>query len=354
MGRNLRRAATRLIVALAALCLAGAVTARAQSNDELYAKAKLEKTLVLYAGGPTAPWEQSAKQFEARYPGITIAITGGYSNVLDRKIDAQIAAGKLETDMGIFQTVQDFVRWKKEGVLLDFKPAGFDKIDKNFKDKDGAYIGVAVNAHTYAYNPKLVSAADVPKSALDFLRPKFRGKVVAAYPADDDATLYVFYHIVQKYGWGYMTKYMANQPRFIQGHLGVARSIASGESLVTFDTIASISLDLQAQGQAQEIAMPERDALPIWALTGAIFKAAPHPNAAKLFLAWYLEPEQQSTLGTWSVRADVPPPSGFKPLADYKLINSYRDFLTDTTRVADLRKRFEVFTGPVVNQGGVR
>jgi ABC-type Fe3+ transport system substrate-binding protein len=354
MGMGFRGRTARLVLAAAVTFLTGATAARAQSGDELYAKAKLEKSLVLYAGGPTAPWEESAKHFEARYPGITIAITGGYSNVLDRKIDAQIKDQKLAVDMGIFQTIQDFMRWKKAGVLANFKPAGFDKIDRNFKDKDGAYVGVAVNAHPYAYNSKLVDAAEVPRSALDFLKPQFRGKVVAAYPADDDATLYVFYHIVQKYGWGYMTKYMANQPRFIQGHLGVARSISAGDSLVTFDTIASISLDLKAQGQPQEIAIPERDGLPIWALTAAIFKAAPHPNAAKLFLSWYLEPAQQSTLGTWSVRADVPPPSGLKPLVDYKVINSYRDFMTNPKLVADLRKRFETFTGPVVNQGGVR
>jgi ABC-type Fe3+ transport system substrate-binding protein len=27
----------------------------------------------------------------------------------------------------------------------------------------------------YAYNPNLVKSADVPKSALDFLKPEFRG-----------------------------------------------------------------------------------------------------------------------------------------------------------------------------------
>jgi len=354
MSKDFGRVIARLILTLAALCLFAPMAARAQSSAELYAKAKLEKSLVFYAGGPTAPWERSAKEFEARYPGITVAITGGYSNVLDRKIDTQIKERKLEVDMGFFQTIQDFVRWKKEGVLLNFKPAGFDKIDQSFKDKDGAYIGVAVNAHPYAYNSKLVSPAEVPKSAPDFLAPRFRGKVVAAYPADDDATLYVFYHIVKKYGWSYMTKYMANQPRFIQGHLGVARSISAGESLVTFDTIASISLDQKEQGQSQEIAFPEVDGMPIWALTAAIFKGAPHPNAAKLFLTWYLEKEQQSRLGTWSVRADVPAPSGWKPLLAYKVINSYRDFMTNAKLIADLRKRFEAFTGPVVNQGGVR
>src|SRR6202021_2722050 len=115
--------------------------------------------------------------------------------------------------------------------------------DASFSDPSGAYVAVQVNAHAYAYNPDLVKPGDVPRSALDFLKPRFKGKVVSCYPADDDATLYAFYTIVQKYGGSYMERYMANQPHYIQGHVGIARSIASGENLVTFDTIASISMD---------------------------------------------------------------------------------------------------------------
>jgi ABC-type Fe3+ transport system substrate-binding protein len=331
-----------------------AMPARAQSLDALYQKAKAEGSVVIYAGGPTAPWDAVANDFSARYPGVTMSVTGGFSNVLDAKIDAQLKNGKLETDLAVFQTLQDFVRWKREGRLLNYKPQGFDKIDRSFTDANGAYAGVQVNAHVYAYNPNLVKPEDVPRSALDFLQPRFKGKVVSCYPADDDATLYAFYSIVQKYGWTYMDRYMANQPRFIQGHLGVVRSIASGESLVTFDTIASISMDQKNLGLTQAIAFSQGDPLPIWPFTAAIFKSAPHPNAAKLFLAWYLSPEQQAKTGNWSPRSDVPAPYGWKPILSYKVVNNYREFLTNTTQLAELRKRFEVYTGPVKNTGGVR
>jgi hypothetical protein len=50
----------------------------------------------------------------------------------------------------------------------------------------------------------------------------------------------------------------------------------------------------------------------------------------------------------------VPPPEGFKPLTSYKIANNYREFMTDDKLVADLRKRFESYTGPPVNRGGVR
>jgi ABC-type Fe3+ transport system substrate-binding protein len=344
-----------IIVGLAALLMA-AGAARAETADEIYAKAKSEGALVFYAGGPTAPWEAAANLFKQKYPGIEVKIEGGFSNVLDRKIDDQIKAGKLEVDAAFFQTVQDYVRWKKEGNLLAFKPDGFDKINRAWKDKDGAYVGLSVNAHPYAYNTQLVKPADVPKSALDFLKPEFRGKVVAAYPQDDDATLYDFNSVTQKYGWGYWTKYFANQPTFIQGHLGVARSISSGDNLVTLDTIASISVGEKEAGKPQAIAFSKVDPLPIWALTGAVFKGAPHPNAGKLFIAWYLSKEFQATLpaGTWPARSDVAPSGGMKPILSYKVVNTYRDFLTNEALLVELRARFAKLVGPITNTGGVR
>ena len=81
---------------------------------------------------------------------------------------------------------------------------------------------------------------------------------------------------------------------------------------------------------------------------------APHPNAAKLYLTWFLAREQQSRLGSFSSRVDVPPPEGFQPLASYKIANNYREFMTNDKLVADLRKRFEGYTGPPANKGGVR
>ena len=341
-------------------CIAGfamtvaALPARAQSLDAIYANAKTEGALTLYVGGPTAPWEAMAKVFTQRYPGLTISISGGFSNVLDKRIDAQIAAGKLEVDAAILQTIADFVRWKTEGRLLEYKPAGFDAIDASFKDPDGAYWATMVNAVPYMYNSEKVAADDIPNSALDFLKPQFQGKIVTAYPADDDVTLWVFYHIVQKYGWGYMDKYMAAKPNFIQGHLGEQRSIGTGQNLVTFDSIYNITTVLKKQGMPVESHFAADDATPIWPLTGAIFKDAPHPNAAKLFLTWLLEPVQQIATGTWSGRGDVPPPDGYKPILSYQVANDYREFLTNAPLVADLRKRFEGYSGPVVNAGGVR
>jgi ABC-type Fe3+ transport system substrate-binding protein len=344
------RGASVFVAAIALSCACGS----AETLDELYAKAKAEKSLVIYAGGPVSNYEPLAREFESKFPGLTVSIEGGFSNVLNQKIEQQFKEGKLQADMVLLQTAQDFVRWKGQGKMLAFKPEGYDAIDKSFKDPDGAFIAWFVGTLSYAYNSKAMKPENAPKSALDFLKGEFRGKMIACYPHDDDATLYLFHTIVQKYGADYIDKYVANQPNWVQGHLGVSRSVAGGTDLVTPDATTSTVLNLKKAGQPIEFAFSEVDPIPVYYSTAGIFKDAPHPNVAKLYLTWVLAPEQQRRIGTFSSRGDVPPPAGLKPLFSYNVANGYRDFVTDERLLADLRKRFDAAIGPIRNAGGVR
>ena len=324
---------------------------RAETLDQLYEKAKLDKALVFYSGGPAAPHENRAKEFMQKYPGITVSVTGGFSNVLNERIGKQMADRKLEVDMAFFQTVQDFVTWKKQGKLLAFKPEGFDEIMPNFRDEDGTYMALSANALTYAYNISKVRAEDAPKSAQDFLKPMFAGKVITVYPADDDATLYLFHLIVQKYGWVWMDKYMGTKPNFIQGDF-LSRAAWPPAR------ISPLSMPLRRSGRSS--------ARESWTSFGrrstrrrylrspaASLRDAPHPNAAKLYLTWFLAKEQQSRLGSFSSRVDVPAPEGFLAARVLQDSQQDREFMTDDKQVSDLRKRFEGYTGPPINKGGV-
>jgi ABC-type Fe3+ transport system substrate-binding protein len=312
---------------------------RAQSSDELYERAKLEQTLALVAAGPSEPYEHWIREFQQRYPGVTVSFTGGLSNGLNRSINQQIAARKMQSDLAMFQTIQDFVRWKREDALLAFRPQGFDTIDPAFKDEDGAFTTVSVNMISYAYNTVLVPPADVPKTALDFLKPVFQGRLITTDPSEDDASLLAYRGIVDKYGWDFMDRYMAQKPSFVTtGHANVSNAIAAGQMLATFDS-TSTTPRLKRDGKPIDAVPSQADAIPVFLVAAAIFKDAPHPNAAKLFLDWYLAKEQQARTGTFSPRSDVPPPAGFQPLKSYKIDAGYRQMLSDESKLAELKKR---------------
>lgn len=325
------------------------LAARAETLDQLYEKAKAEGALTIYTGAGPSAAKAGADAFGKRFPGIKVDAHGGFSNVLDREIDQQLKDKNVTADFVQFQTIADYNRWDKAGALLRWKPEGFDQVFPSMKAANGAWVAVNAIPIFYGYNPEKVKDADVPKSALDFLKPQFKGKMVTAYPADDDATLYRFVLIAQEHGADYVKKYLANQPYFAQGHRDVGARVKAGDSWISFD----ITNGSQGPGPdgGLKIALPAKDKIPVFFTAGGILKKAPHPNAAKLYLAWMLSKEQQARFpALYSPRRDMPAPQGLPPLTSRQFANNYRDFLGDGKRVAAIRKNYEALTGPVVNK----
>ena len=158
-----------------------------------------------------------------------------------------------------------------------------------------------------------------------------------------------------KYGWGFMDKYMANKPNYIQGHLPVARSVASRARTTRPSTPPRPLWRLKRDGQPIDVYFSPEDETPVFTVTAGIFKGAPHRSAAKLYLTWYLAKEQQSRTGTFSSRADVPPPNGLKPLTVLPArqpLSRIHDRREDGRRIAQAIR--DLHRSPVTNRGGVR
>ena len=311
----------------------------------LYDAAKKEGALNLFGGGPRAPYLERAGRFEKRFPGIKVNFVNGPSNVLSVQIDDARKAGKPVADIAVLQTIQDYVAWKKQGVLASFKPDGWQLIPDRFKDPDGAFLGHQLIMVAHAYRPDLVN---VPINTVkDFLNPAFKGKVITTYPHVDDVTLYHFTKIVERYGWSFFDDYAKLEPKWVRGHLGVAQALEKGSAASTIDQITSMN-------KTTTLFMPADEPVTVFQLTLAIFADAPNPNAAKLYVNWYLSSEEAATVpseGSWSTRPDIAPPAGFKPLAAYKLNDEYVSFITgDAAKLDALRARFKSYSGEVTGR----
>src|SRR5258708_4484180 len=97
--------------------------ARAESMDALYEQAKLEKTVVLYGAGQTGSHDRWIKDFEQRFPGVTVAFTGGLSTDLNQRIEGQLASAAMETDLAILPPIPDSGKSKNQGPLPPPTPA---------------------------------------------------------------------------------------------------------------------------------------------------------------------------------------------------------------------------------------
>ena len=315
--------------------------------DELYKAAVKEGgRLIVYAGGDTAGQQDGMKKaFEERFPGMTLDIVVDYSKFHGARIDNQLATGTLVPDVAQLQTLQDFPRWKKDGVLMDYKPAGWDAIYKDFRDKDGAYTGIFVDAFSNLVNSKLLPKDQWPTEAKDYLRPEFKGKLVVTYPTDDDAVLFWFKQVVDKYGWGFVADFAKQEPMYVRGTQAPTDDVEAGKAVATFSTDGGL---IPFDGTVARFVLPKKDPFVAWAQQAAIFKDARHPEAAKLYLNWLLDKNTQANIWyMWSVRTDVPAPKGYKPIWEYKNGDptAFGKFMADRAGVERFRTQIGLYLG---------
>jgi ABC-type Fe3+ transport system substrate-binding protein len=319
-----------------------------RSLDELYRAAKAEGgKLVVYAGGDVASQQAGVvAAFGRQFPDIELTMVVDYSKFHDVRIDNQIATGQLIPDVTQLQTLQDFTRWKQQGRLLNYKPAGFSKVHDAFKDPDGAWVAIAVLAFSFMYNSSTLTVAP-PKNPRQLADPRFKGLIASSYPNDDDAVLYLYSLYAQAYGWDWIAQLAAQQPQFGRGTNSPGDALSSGAKSVGVGAAGSL-----VPSSSNPITWVVADGHPFmaWGQRAAIFKQAAHPAAAKLYLNWQLSAATQgNAFNGWSVRTDVQPSGGLAPIWTYPNahLDGFPRFMADRALAERLRQTFSLYFGEV-------
>jgi ABC-type Fe3+ transport system substrate-binding protein len=314
--------------------------------DELYRDALAEGgKLVVYAGGDLADSGSGAgarTAFRQRFPEIDLRLIVDYSKYHDVRVDNQLATNTLVPDVVQLQTLQDFTRWKREGRLLHYKPAGFGKLYNKFRDPDGAWIAGMVIAFSYVYDVA-AAGANAPLTPLDLVDPRWKGAVASSYPHDDDAVLYLYNLYTEAYGWDWIARLAAQQPQFARGSFSPSTAINNKSAVIGVGTGGNPT----STGPVR-MGMPDGHPFMAWGQRIAILRQAANPTAAKLYLNWQLSTERQ-TSNSWSVRTDIAPPKGLKPIWEYPNANvdGFPRFMEDRARVEQLKQTFALYFGEV-------
>ncbi len=314
--------------------------------DELYRAALADGgKLVIYAGGDTPTQQDATKAaFRKRFPEIDLTLIVDYSKYHDVRVDNQFATDTLVPDVVQLQTLQDFTRWKEQGRLLPYKPAGFSKVYDKFKDPQGAWVAIAAIAFSFLYEVDAVGA-DAPKSPLELIDPKWKGKIASSYPHDDDAALYLYTLYAQRYGWEWVAALAGQDVRFARGSNSPGDAVRAGQKAIgvaSSGTLVSTS--------PVKWVVPDGDPFMAWGQRAAILKQAKNPTAAKLYLNWQLSAaQQQASFNGWSVRTDITLPAGLKPIWEYPNANidGFPRFMADRAAVERWKQTFALYFGEV-------
>lgn len=311
-----------------------------RSLAELYAAAQAEGgTLTVYAGGDFAAQQDgTAKAFRAAFPKIDFQVVVDYSKYHNVRIDRQLRDGALVPDVTHLQTTFDFDRWKAQGVLMPYRPAGFAQVYEGFKDPDAHFVAIGTFAFSYMH-----ATGGGPATPKDLVDPQWRGRIASAYPQDDDATLFLFKKYIDVYGWAWLDALAAQQLRFGRGTNSPGDEIGMGRAQVGlggYNTGAAGLTWVVPQGEHPFFA---------WGQRAAIFKAAKHPEAAKLYLNWLLsEDNQRNAFMGWGVRKDIAPPSGLPVWAIPNAnVDEFIGFMADRAGVEWWRQTMVLHLGEV-------
>lgn len=287
------------VACLAATLAAGTGGAAAQEDPAAIEKAaRQEAPMTWYVSLYGADvGEKVAAAFSAKYPGLTVkvvrATTGGTFQRLNQDLRANNVIASVVTMSGIGDHYGVLLRNKQ---LAEYTPRGVDKIIARARPTivPGYVYPIGGGLMAMAYNNKLISAADAPKSWGDLADPKWKGKIALGHPGFSgfDAALVAWLSVAK--GWDYFKALHANDPLVQRSTYDTITSLGSGErSLATMpDGVAAPVIE---KGNPITVVYPTDGSLFIMGFT-SIIKGAPQPNTAKLFTDFLLGEEHAKIL----------------------------------------------------------
>src|SRR5215475_11031107 len=164
--------------------------------------ARKEGKVVWYSGAlDLAIAERFGKAFEAKYPGIAVRVERSGSERIYQRIGQEKQSGIHTVDVVNSADGAHFLEWKKNGWLAPYVTEDLaEHFSAEHRDNDGTFATLAFWVTTIGYNTKLVKPEDAPKSFVDLLDPKWKGKIVKAHPGFSGTILTTTFILARELG----------------------------------------------------------------------------------------------------------------------------------------------------------
>jgi iron(III) transport system substrate-binding protein len=313
-----RRSILTGAVALAAPGLIG----RAFAADAVdVAAAKREGKVVLYTSAPLASAQKIVNAFQQEY-GIAVEMfrTGGVQVL--RRFMMEQQGGHASADVLVTSDRSAADDLKAKGLVVPFRPAGFEQVPESLRDPDGYFVPQRVSIISIYGRTDMIAPADMPKTWNDLLDPKYKGKLVLTNPNFTSLQVAVVAMMTRERGWGFYEKLAKQDVIIVQGNEQALNLVKTGERPIAGGADSQYATNARLGGHKIANVFPADGTFLIPSLT-AVVKGSPNPNAAKLLAQFSLGLEAQKIWppnGVYASRSDVEPPSGNPPISAIKVL----------------------------------
>ena len=316
--------------------------AAAAITPALIEAAKKEGKIVFYTAMDLEFAQRLGKVFEAKFPGIAVRVERSGAERVFSRIGQEYSSNIHAVDVVNTSDYAHCIMWKRSGWLAPYLPEEVAQhFDKQYYEPDGMNVTTRILVSPLAYNTNLVKKEDAPKSFADLLDPKWAGKLVKAHPSYSGTIMNATFQMARDLGWEYFEKLAKQRVMQVQSATDTPKKISLGERAVMVDGAGYLVIRYKEDGQPVEIVYPE-EGTPLAAGPSAVFKAAPNPNAARLFQNWIHSREGQQFhidfARQYSAHAQAVEKPGVRPLKDIKLMKEDPE---GVERTADeIKKRY--------------
>ena len=315
-----------LLGASAALAMARPALARTATvtlTPELIAAAKAEGKIAWYTADDLILATKAAKTFETKY-GITVQLERSGAERIYQRIGQEYSSSVHAVDVATTSDVGHCVTWKAANWLTPYVPADTAAWPDAAVAADGTYIVDKFTLVISGYNSRLVKAEEAPKSWVDLLDPKWKGKLVKAHPGYSGAITNATFALSNLLGWEYFERLAKQGVMQVQSATDPPTRCAQGERAVMADAAEVTTLRLIGQG-APLVPVYPTEGVPAVAVASVLMTKAPRPNAARLFLHYLASSEcQQLNIdhGSRSFDPAAKEPASWTPIKQIKLIHN--------------------------------
>lgn len=314
----------------AGLLLSFVAAAQAQSDwqsewEKTLAAAEKEGEVALY-GAYRSGVREAVSEFSKRYPKIKFNHVAGSGSELANKVMAEKRANRHFVDIAVGGSGTMVLVYFRGGLLEAMSsafilpevkdPSHLWGKNHHYADPEGAFVLMAqgdVNTRIGALNTKLVKPDEI-QSWWDLLNPKWKGKIVMTDPRSRGNIG----------NWRYIYYNPELGPNFVRRLLSETEVTFSSNERQMMDWLASGKYAIYVMAKDEDLAQAMKQGLSVDFLesrkemaelgTGsghiAFFKNAPHPNAARVYINWFLSREGQTAwqkyTGGNSFRTDIP------------------------------------------------
>jgi iron(III) transport system substrate-binding protein len=276
--------------------------------EKALAEAKKEGQVTVYI----YRYDKLLQEFRKDYPDINVVSVAGRGTELTTRLMSERRAGKYIADVYSGGTNGNYNVLYKGKALDPIKPMLLlpEVVDESkwygaehrYADGEGKYIFAYLanpSGSQLSYNTGMVNSKEF-KSYWDVTQPKWKGKIVSLDPRDTGlgATMQFFYYNPEM-GPEFLKKFFgAMDMHFAKNFRQMTDWLAQGKYAVCMGCKDS----MRAKNQGLPVddfdttSWKEGTSFSSGGGSLSLLKQAPHPNAAKVFINWFLSRKGQAAL----------------------------------------------------------